>query len=101
MGHRQPVGATLAVAPLAVAPSPRALMDALADGASALKLLAREHAYHAHRYDTGIRNPDTVRAHTRYTRLREHAALLTAHADDIALDAAREKYKELRPDEHD
>jgi len=76
-------------------------MEALADGASALKLLARECAYHERRYATGIRDFLSVKAHTRYTRLREHAALLTAHADDIALDAARDKYKELRPDEHD
>ena len=76
-------------------------MEALADGASALKLLAREHSYHANRYATGIRSPDTVRGHRRYTRLRESADLLSQHAEDISLDAAREKYKELRPDEHD
>jgi len=81
------------------APTARDLLPALADGATALKLLARECIYHERRYARGHRDPDAVNAHARYARLRRHAAMLTAHADELAHDAARAKYKELRPDE--
>jgi hypothetical protein len=69
---------------------PRDIFAALADGATALRWLAREVAYDANRFaNQGARDRMAVNAHARYERQRAHALLLDILADELALVNAR------------
>jgi hypothetical protein len=83
---------------------PRDIFAALADGATALRWLAREVAYDANRFvNQGDRDRVAVNAHARYERQRAHALLLDILADELALVQAQARLNaaahSLTPDE--
>jgi len=67
-------------------PDPREILAALADGASALRLLAREFAFDNRRFIAlGSRDEAATRAHKHYERLYQHAVMLAELANELAL----------------